>query len=458
MRAAALGAAAAIALPRRLAAGAAGRRPPNIVFILTDDLGWAELGCYGNAFNETPHLDRLAREGVRFTQACAAAPVCSPTRAALMTGLWPARVGITDYLRADDPKFLSADQYAALPKVLKAAGCATALIGKWHLMGDYSRRPGDPRRHGFDEVICSESAYIGGGFYFPPYKHMPEVQPRLGPNEYLTDRLNLEAVEFIDRHKDRPFFLLLSHYAPHTRLVGKPELVAKYEKKPGAGKGPQARQRNPHLAAMIESIDDGVGRIADALERLGLAGQTLVVFNSDNGGEAAVTSNAPLRAGKSHLYEGGIRVPLIMRWPGAIPAGSTCDAAVSTVDFYPTLAAVAGAAADAGRPADGVSLLPLLRDPAARLARDALFWHYPLEKPHFLGGKSASAVRAGDWKLIRFHVGPNGPAEHAELYNLKDDPGETRDLAADRPQKVKELAALLGRFLADTCAARAPAG
>ena len=450
--------AAAFALPKWLQAAQAaatttgGGRKPNIIFILTDDLGWAELGCCGNTFNETPHLDRLACQGMRFTDAYSAAPVCSPTRAAFMTGQWPARIGITDYLRPKDPKFLSPQQYVALPKMLKRGGYATGLIGKWHLMGDYAQRPGDPKLHGFDEVLCSESQYIGPGYYYPPYQHMPEVQPRLGPNEYLVDRLNLEAVEFIERRKDGPFFLFLSHYAPHTRLVGKPDLVGKYEKKPGAGKGNGAPRNNPHLAAMLESVDEGVGKVLAKLDERGLAANTIVVFYSDNGGEARVTSNAPLRDGKSSLYEGGIRVPLIVRWPSVVAAAATCGVPVSTVDFYPTFAAAAGVAPDAGQRIDGVSLLPALRDSAAKLGREALYWHYPLAVPHFLGGQSAGAVRAGDWKLIRFFPSNQDPAGRFELYNLKDDVGEARNLAETMPDKVKQLAALFERFLKDTAA------
>ncbi len=205
----------------------AGTRPPNIVFIMADDLGWRELGCYGNTFNETPHLDRLAKEGLRFTRSYSAAPVCSPTRAALMTGQHPARVGITDYLEKDDDHFLSPD-YITLNERLKTAGYVSGLIGKWHLTGDYDRRRGEPNLHGWDEVIASETRYIAGGAYFHPYFFMPGL-PAREPNEYLTDRLSQEAVDFITRHKDQPFFLYLSHYAPHTKLAGKPELVRKSE-------------------------------------------------------------------------------------------------------------------------------------------------------------------------------------------------------------------------------------
>jgi len=422
-----------------LPAGAKGpdgdsHRAPNVVFILADDLGWAELGCYGNRFNETPHLDGLARQGMRFSHAYAAAPVCSPYRAGFISGQYPARVGITDYLRPDDPKHL-ATEHVTLAEMLKRAGYATGIIGKWHLTG-YAHHGAvevPPSEHGFDEVIVSEKRGIAGGSYYHPYHFNPAVTARL-PHEYLVDRMNLEAVEFIERHRARPFFLYLSHYAVHTALVGKPDLVAKYEAKPGAGKGPRAKKNNPHLAAQLESIDEGVGMILDKLDRLGLDDRTLVIFTSDNGGEDRVTSNAPLRAGKSTLYEGGIREPLVVRWPGVVPPGTVCGTPVWCLDFYPTLVDAAGQAPDPRQKLDGLSILPLLKDPKAKLPRDALYWHYPLEKPHFLGGRSSGAIRHGDWKLIeRFDTG------ELELYNLADDEGEQHNLADRMPERAAEL-------------------
>jgi arylsulfatase A-like enzyme len=412
-----------------------GGRPPNIIFILADDLGWAELGCYGNRFNETSNLDKLARDGMRFTQAYAAAPVCSPFRAALMTGQYPVRTGLTDYLRPDDPKHLSAD-YVTLPEMLRSAGYVTGIVGKWHLTGyaNHGAKETGPNDHGFDEVMVSENRGIGAGSYFFPYHFNKEIQQRLPDPEYLVDRCNLEAVEFIERHKDKPFFLYLSHYAVHTRLNGKPQLVAKYEAKPDAGKGFQAPRNNPHLAAQLESIDQGVGTIRDKLRELGLSDDTIVIFTGDNGGEDKVTSNAPLRAGKSTLYEGGIREPLILLWPGVTRPGSVCQTPVCTIDFYPTFAQAAG-----GRPApahvvDGVSLAPVLRSPQAKLDRDTLYWHYPLDEPHFLGGRSAGAIRRGDWKLIEFF-----DTGETELYDLSRDLGERHNLAEDKPDKRREL-------------------
>ena len=428
-------------------------KKPNIVFILADDLGWAELGCYGNTFNETPNLDKLAKQGMRFTDAYATAPVCSPYRAALMTGQYPARVGITDYLRPNDKNHLST-QYVTIAEALKSAGYATGIIGKWHLTGyaNHGAEEYPPTLHGFDETIVSENRGIGGGSYFHPYHFNREIQKRLPGKEYLVDRCNLEAVEFIERHKDCPFFLYLSHYAVHTRLNGKPELVAEFEKKGGAGKGLKARRNNPHLAAQLKSIDEGVGMIVKKLDELGLSDETILVFSGDNGGEDRVTSNSPLRAGKSTLYEGGIRIPLIVRYPKTVPAGTICKTPTSNIDFYPTLCQLAGARPDSKQHIDGVSLLPLLKNPKASFQRDTLYWHYPLAKPHFLGGHSSGAVRKGDWKLIEYF-----DTGRRELYNLADDISEKENLASENHEKVAELQGLLKAWRKDV-GAKIPSG
>lgn len=438
LRAAGAGALAGFLPGHRCAAGGEShspRRRPNLVFILADDLGWAELGCYGNTFNRTPNLDRLARDGMRFATAYAAAPVCSPFRAALMTGQYPVRTGITDYLRPNDPKHLAKD-YVTLPEMLKRAGYATGIIGKWHLTGyaNHGAQETPPGEHGFDEVIVSENRGIGAGSYFFPYHFNREIARRLPEPEHLVDRCNLEAVEFIERHRDEPFFLYLSHYAVHTGLNGKPELVAEYEARAEAGRGFQARRNNPHLAAQLECIDRGAGMIRDKLLELGLLDDTIVVFTSDNGGEDRVTSNAPLRAGKSTLYEGGIREPLIVSWSGVTKPGSVCNVPVCTIDFWPTFAEMAGAAPAQVQTIDGISLVPVLKDPDAQLGRESLYWHYPLEKPHFLGGRSAGAVRRGDWKLIEFF-----DTGEIELYHLAQDPGERQNLADEEPERRQQM-------------------
>ena len=452
---------------------------PNIVFVLADDLGWTELGCYGNEFNETPNLDRLAQEGMRFTQAYAAAPVCSPYRAAFLTGQTPARVGITDYLRPNSSNALST-AHITLPEMLKKAGYATGMVGKWHLTG-YKHHEAEfemiPTDHGFDWNIGSEVKGVGNGantwpyvFRTQPVRWLDLDENRLGKNEYLTDRLNFEALHFIERNQDRPFFLYLSHYAPHTVLNGRADLVEKYRKKhapgksgrehchvcedAGLGKGDPghhwATDHNPHLAAMLESIDHGIGEIAAKLDELGLAENTLLIFTSDNGGETNVTSNAPLRGGKSQLYEGGIRVPLIVRWPAQVANDAVSSVPTVNTDFYPTLLEAAGVVSDPRQLLDGVSTLEIWRNPNATLDRDLLAWHYPLDEPHFLGGVSSGAIRFGDWKLIE-----NFDTGDSELYSLSDDSSETRNLAGEHPEVVADLKEKLAAWR-DEVGARTP--
>lgn len=411
-------------------------KKPNIIFILVDDLGWSELESYGSNFNKTPHLNKLGKSGMLFTHAYAAAPVCSPTRAALLTGLYPARIGITDYLRPNGFEHLSTD-YITLPEILQKHGYQTGIVGKWHLSG-YEKEGGKevgPRKHGFDEVIMTENRGIAWGSYFYPYHFNCEVKKKLPGNEYLINRLNVEAVEFIERNRNKPFFLYLSHYAVHTALQGREDLVKEFENKPNAGQGQLATKNNPHLAAMLQDIDTGVGMIVEKLETLGFLENTILIFTSDNGGESdwenAVTTNAPLRGGKSTLYEGGIRVPLIISWPSKIQGGSVCKFPVITNDFYPTLLELAGIFSYKNQQLDGVSIAPLLIGLETNLDRNTLFWHYPLEEQHFLGGTSSGAIKEGDWKLIEFY-----DRGKLELYNLKEDPEETKDLVTILPQEA----------------------
>ena len=450
---------------------------PNIIFVLADDLGWSEPGCYGNTFNETPHLDQLAAQGMRFTQAYAAAPVCSPYRAAFLTGQHPARVGIVDYLRPNSANALSTD-HVTLPELLQQAGYATGMIGKWHLSG-YKSHDAEheitPLDHGFDWNIARERKGVSNGVNFWPYEDrrtktrwLDLPTNRLGEDEFLVDRMNLEAVNFVERNKDQPFFLFLSHYAPHSIVHGKPQLVQKYQTKHAPGKSSKTRcvicssqglkgcpqhhwatSHNPHLAAMLESIDDGIGLLTTKLKELGLADNTIIIFTSDNGGETNVTSNAPLRGGKSQLYEGGIRVPLIVRWPQQVPAGTVCQQPTTNMDFYPTLLQATGIQPDPTQTLDGISTLTTWQNPAHATKRDAFYWHYPLDRPHFLGGISGGAIRAGDWKLVE-PFDRRGP----ELYSLADDPSEQTNLADRHPDRVAALQRQLNQWRDDVAARR----
>jgi len=432
---------------------------PNIVFILIDDLGWADVGCYGSRYYETPHIDQLAREGMKFTDGYAACAVCSPTRASILTGRYPARLGLTDWIRARfqggkiPPDKKNPTEYVALPgkkllcppnplwmeldeitlaEVLKKAGYVTAHIGKWHLGAD----DWYPDKQGFDYNIggCD---FGQPPTYFDPYCNQKQgCIPTLAPRqkgEYLTDRLAEEAVKFIRRHKDQPFFLYLAHYAVHTPIEGRPDLVAKYEQKE------PTHQKNPKYAAMVEAVDQAVGRVMKVLEETGLTDKTIVFFTSDNGGLIPITSNKPLRSGKGYPYEGGIREPVIIRWPGKIPAGQECSIPISSIDYFPTICEAVGVELPSDRVIDGVSLLPLLTR-GEPLKKRALFWHFP----HYRGKDVVpySIVRAGEWKLIKRYEGPT-----FELFNLKEDLSETTDLAATYPEKVKELDALLSRWL-----------
>lgn len=410
-------------------------RRPNFIFILVDDLGWTDLGCQGSKFYETPHLDQLARKGMRFTQAYAACTVCSPTRAALMTGKYPARLHITDWitghvrphakLKVPDWRMYLPHEERTLAETLKDAGYVTASIGKWHLGGPEFY----PEKHGFDVNIAGFDKGSPSS-YFSPYK-IPTL-PDGPPGEFLSDRLTDEAIRFIETHRDRPFFLYLPHYAVHTPLMGKSNVIAKYQAKAD----PKHPQHNAVYAALLESVDDSVGRIVQTLEALKLANKTAIFFTSDNGGligpaQRRVTSNLPLRDGKGSAYEGGVRVPLLVNWPGVTRPGSVCDAPVITPDYYPTMLEMAGLKPAHGQIVDGVNLVPLLRGRGA-IRRDALYWHYPHYHPG--GATPYGAIREGDWRLIEFYED-----SRVELYNLRADIGETRNLAETKPALAKRL-------------------
>ncbi|TDU72818.1 putative sulfatase [Prosthecobacter fusiformis] len=406
--------------------------PPNLILILADDLGWADLACYGNTFNETPHLDRLAREGMRFTQFYAG-PVCSPTRSNLQSGQDQARFGITQHIpghkrpfaKLTDPAVphqlpLEVETYA---ERLRTSGYAAGYFGKWHLGG-----PGfGPQDQGWETALeakgHTQSSEISG----------------TGKDQRTTDYLADKAIAFISQHKDHPFVLQVSHIAVHIPLSTTPELEKKYQaKKPMPG-----YPSNPQYAGLLEELDQSVGRIVQAVDQAGLAEKTLILFLSDNGGiehmqnGGIVTSNKPLRGEKGTLYEGGIRVPAIARWTGRIPSGSECTTPAITTDVYPTFTELGGAIASSPQPQDGVSLAALLRNPSAKIARDNLYWHLP----HYHHSTPASAIRQGNLKLIEFYE-----TDTVELYDLKADLGETTDLAQTQPAKAASMRSALAEW------------
>jgi arylsulfatase A-like enzyme len=423
-------------------------RPPNIVVFLADDLGAHDLGCTGSMFYETPHIDRLASQGARFTQGYAACPVCSPSRAALMTGMWPVRTGVTDYIGAAQPdkwnrntKLLPAPyqtfldlKETTLAEVCKSAGYATMHAGKWHLGPEENW----PEHQGFD---VNKGGHSAGGPYGPGKYFSPYGNPRLedGPTgEHLPDRLARECSAFIKANKDRPFYVNFWTYDVHTPLMARKDLQEKYEAKRkklgleakyGVEGFRDVRQVQEHAvyAAMVEAMDDAVGQVLKTLDELGLAENTLVIFTSDNGGlstsEGSPTSNLPLRGGKGWLYEGGIRVPLIIRWPGVAKAGSVVESPAVTPDIFATVASAVGKPTKS----DGIDLGPVLRD-GERPTR-ALYWHYP----HYgnQGGAPGSAVRIGDLKLIAWEEGA------IELFDLKADPGEASPI--NDTERMSEL-------------------
>ncbi len=474
-------------------------RPPNVVFFLVDDLGWTDVGCYGSSFYKTPNVDRLAREGVRFTDAYAACHVCSPTRASILTGRYPARLGLTDWIPGRrDFRFQRLKNAANLQRLplaevtlaeaLKSHGYATGHFGKWHLgEGEFG-----PLRQGFDVQVPRNwfKGWPRAG-YHAPFKldGLPDQ-----PGDYLTDRLTDEALRFMDANAEKPFFLYLTHFAVHDPIQGRADLAAKY-RRAGSGKASdpgadfilegnpddpepltaarldasirrpshsqyrvlpertvklKQRQDNVEFAAMVEAMDESLGRVVKKLETLGLEEDTIVIFFSDNGGMAAMnvgnpnrrvgrdrldsafsTSNLPLRGAKGWLYEGGIRVPCIVKWPRQGRAGLVSRQPVISNDFYPTILDMAGLPARPGQALDGVSLVPALR--GGPLKRDALFWHFPHYSNHGMQSPGG-AIRVGDYKLLEYFE--NGSVQ---LFNLAEDIGERHDLAASNPGKVNEL-------------------
>lgn len=418
---------------------------PNIILFLIDDLGWRDLGCQGSTYYQTPNIDRLAKEGVRFTDAYAACAVCSPTRAALLTGKYPARLLLTDWLPSGrwDPKAKLREgrfvrglplEEVTLAEVLRDGGYRTASIGKWHLGSEPFSLP---EHHGFDVNIAG-NAHGAPGSYFFPYAgdwSIPttgqratwNVLPDGKPGEYLTDRLTDEAVKFIRDTRDKPFFLYFPHYGVHTPLQAKADMIAKYERIPEA-----QRQGKPDYAAMVESVDESVGRVLATLKELHLDENTVIIFTSDNCGFYNATSNAPLRANKGAYYEGGIRVPLIIKWPGVAKPGSVVSEPVTSTDLYPTCLAAVGQPLRPHQHMDGLNLQSVLTGEGSLPGR-SLFWHYPHYNEH-PSSVPSSVIRKGAWKLIET-FDPEG----IELYKLSDDLGETKNLAATQTTKVDEL-------------------
>ncbi|MCP4727979.1 MAG: sulfatase [bacterium] len=438
---------------------------PNFILINVDDLGWTDLSCFGSEYYETPNIDRLAEQGMKFTNAYASCAVCSPTRASLMTGRYPARIGVTDWIHHIDkegyesyekrenpseyagnenrsllcppnPYWMELDELT-IAEMLKEAGYVTCHVGKWHL----GYEPWFPEKQGFD--------YNYGGTeigqppsYFDPY-HLNERRPDISTlppreeGEYLTDRESDEAVSFIRNNRDKNFFLNMCHYAVHTPLEAKEDLKQKYEEKP------KTNQTNVTYAAMIESVDNAVGRLIDVLEETGLSENTVIIFTSDNGGLLGhSTDNSPLRSGKGYPYEGGIRVPLIVKWNNVVEPGTLNETPVTSTDYFPTICDAADIELPIGREIDGISIMPVLEN-SGSINRESLFWHFP----HYRGRDVVpySIVRKDDWKLIKRYEG-----KEFELFNLKDDLSEQTDLSGQMSDKVRELDDELKRWLNET--------
>ena len=449
---------------------------PNVIVILADDLGWADLGCYGSTFHESPNLDKLAAQGMRFTQAYSSSPYCSPSRAAIMTGRYPARLKITDYIPSNGKsgKMLPALMKMELPldevtiaEVLRDAGYATWHVGKWHL-GDLGYYPED---QGFQVNIAGNHSGAPPSFFWPygddegvtvarpaardqmKGYHVPGLRTGGKEGEHLCDRLTSEAMKLIgQRGQAQPFFLYLSFYDVHTPIMAKPELIEKYKAKAAklglpaveqtptytednqthGGRTPKLpeQQVNPIYTAMIETMDTNVGRLMAKLAELGIADNTLIIFTSDNGGHT-VTSNRPLRGGKGWLYEGGVREPWIVKWPGVTKPGSTCDVPIINTDILPTVLDVVGQPQRPELHKDGVSFASLLKG-ETKPVHDALFWHFPHYGNH--GSGPCSSVRVGDWKLIEWLED-----DSVEMFNVTTDLSEKTNVAAQYPDRVKEL-------------------
>ncbi len=458
-----------------LSAHTADAAQPNIVFILADDLGWADTSPYGHTqYYHTPNLERLAKRGMLFTRAYSASPFCSPTRASIMTGLSPARTGITvpnchlPEVRLQATPGTSAGPgqksvqpttvsrlnttYFTMAEALKKAGYATGHFGKWHL----GPEPYSPLQQGFDVDIPHYSGPGPGGGYIAPWKKIDNFDPDPGePDQHLEDRMAKEAVKFMEKNKDQPFFLNYWMFSVHSPYGGKKSLIDKYK----ATVNPQDPQRSPTYAAMVESMDDAVGTLIDTLDRLKLTDNTIIIFTSDNGGNmydtidgTTPTSNAPLRGGKGTVYEGGVRVPCIVSIPWLVQAQSRNDTLIQSSDFYPTFLDLLALKPQAGQQFDGISIVPALK--GKPLDRQAIFTFYPHNGTVPDWQPPSVTATEKEWKLIRlFYQGENG-AHRYKLFNLKDDLGEKHDLSAQEPERVKAMDARIEQFLVDTQAVR----
>lgn len=441
---------------------------PNIVFILADDLGWSDTTLYGTTeLYQTPHLERLAARGMTFTRAYSSSPLCSPTRSAILTGLSPARTGITSPNCHEPSEVLSASQgksappskksiapipptrlkrdYRTLAEILRDAGHATGHFGKWHL----GPEPFSPLEQGFDVDVPHHPGPGPAGSFVAPWKY-PDFKEK-SPGEHIEDRMASEAVAWMEEHRGKPFFLNYWMFSVHAPFDAKKDLIGRHRDRIDPGDA----QRSPTYAAMIESMDDAVGTLLDAIDRLGLAEKTIIVFTSDNGGNmyneidgTTPTSNRPLRGGKATMFEGGVRVPGVVVWPGVTPPGSRSDTPIQSEDFLPTLMEGLSLTGEEGAIRDGISILPALRGEA--MSERPLFRYFPHDPgvPDWL--PPSVSVSRGDWKLIRiFHGGENG-AHRWLLYDLAEDPGETTNLASAEPGRVAELDALIEGFLTET--------
>lgn len=425
-----------IALFSILTGGYAAERP-NIIFFLADDLGWTGLGCFGSDYYETPNLDRMAGEGVKFTNAYAACTVCSPTRGAIMSGKYPARTHLTDFIAGQNRPYakmslpewtMGLDQdHITIAEALKEQGYRTGQVGKWHL--DFPGKPVGPKAHGFDVAFAK------------PKNAKGYLIPKAKPDEpnYVTDYLTDRAIEFIEEDTTQPFFLYFAYHVPHTPIQGRPDLVEYFKTK----HDPKLIHHNPEYAAMVKSLDMSVGDVMDCLKKNGLDKNTLVVFTSDNGGLTQrygkhddFTENLPLRRGKGSCFEGGVRVPAIAWWPGVVPASQVCEAPIISMDYYPTFLSAVGVTSK--EVLDGKDLFDLFKNPNQELVRD-LFWHYP--HYHAGGDWPYSSIRSGDYRLIE-----SLEDRSVQLYNIKTDIGETKDLSQSMPEKTKEMKLALQKW------------